>query len=289
MNHSEDQMSPSEQHLSPAKQRLLARLLQDRDAQPASRQWGSADAYVVPLRTSGAKQPLFIIHPIMGVAFPYYALVMALDPDRPVFGLQSFDNRGDALQDWKMERIVARYVAEVRKVQPTGPYHLAGWSFGSMAAYEMACQLAEAGEEVRSLIVLDTWAPGSGSVFDYLSFGWSVCRDIWPYVSQYGRLRKAQNRVGATRLPNLWPLFDTYWRNMLAVMLYRPSKTFAGGLSLVRTIKTPDAELKQPDWGWKRFARAGVDVQTMIGNHMAILTAPQVDTVATEMNRFLAE
>jgi thioesterase domain-containing protein len=286
-------MSESPAPLSPAKQRLLQRLLEEGEARSADVQWGVADAYVAPLRTGGSKPPLFLIHPIMGVAFPYHALVAALDPDRAAFGLQSFDNQGSAHPSWKMERIVESYVAEVRKIQPKGPYHLAGWSFGSMAAYEMACQLAEAGEEVRSLIMLDTWAPGSGSALDYLRFGWSVCLDIWPFVGQYLRLRRAAanagRKRGTVRAPDIFPLLSAYHRNSLAVMLYRPRRKFAGKLHLLRSIKSPGVVLPEPDWGWKRFALGGVVVRTLVGNHMDLLIPPQVDLVAAEMNRFLSE
>ncbi|MCP4589510.1 MAG: hypothetical protein GY842_02075 [bacterium] len=33
------------------------------------------------------------------------------------------------------------YLAELRAVEPRGPYQLAGWSFGGLVAYEMACRL----------------------------------------------------------------------------------------------------------------------------------------------------
>lgn len=50
-----------------------------------------------------------------------------------------------------------RYVAEIREVQPHGPYHLLGWSLGGHVAHAMAQQLEAAGEEVAILGLLDTW------------------------------------------------------------------------------------------------------------------------------------
>jgi len=43
-----------------------------------------------------------------------------------------------------------------RAAQPTGPYHLLGWSFGGLIAYEIACQLQASGAEVALLALLDT-------------------------------------------------------------------------------------------------------------------------------------
>ncbi len=44
----------------------------------------------------------------------------------------------------------------VRRVQRTGPYRLAGWSFGGLLAYEAAVQLLEAGERVTFVGMFDT-------------------------------------------------------------------------------------------------------------------------------------
>src|SRR6185369_16148080 len=41
-----------------------------------------------------------------------------------------------------VEEMAARYLAEVRRVQPQGPYRLGGWSMGGLVAFEMATQLA---------------------------------------------------------------------------------------------------------------------------------------------------
>jgi thioesterase domain-containing protein len=50
-------------------------------------------------------------------------------------------------------------VAALKTVQPTGPYHLLGWSVGGLVAYEMAQQLTAQGQVVAALILVDTQAP----------------------------------------------------------------------------------------------------------------------------------
>jgi thioesterase domain-containing protein len=56
----------------------------------------------------------------------------------------------------------------MREIQPEGPYHLAGWSFGALLAYEMAQQLQRQGRQIGSLAVLDITAPVTNceEVFD---------------------------------------------------------------------------------------------------------------------------
>ncbi|WP_141685424.1 thioesterase domain-containing protein, partial [Pseudoalteromonas luteoviolacea] len=52
--------------------------------------------------------------------------------------------------------IAKHYVTEIKAVQATGPYHLIGYSFGGVIAFEMAKQLENSGESVALLGLLDT-------------------------------------------------------------------------------------------------------------------------------------
>ncbi|MYT22174.1 hypothetical protein GTW69_18055, partial [Streptomyces sp. SID7760] len=72
----------------------------------------------------------------------------------------------DAAPDATVEELAAAHLKALRRVRPTGPYHLAGWSFGGLLAYEMAVQLRAAGQEVAILALLDTGYPESGHVPD---------------------------------------------------------------------------------------------------------------------------
>jgi len=77
--------------------------------------------------------------------------------ERPVYGLRAFDAEG--LFDRSLEEMAARQIGLIREVQPRGPYHLAGWSFGAVLAYEAARQLKASGERVGLLGIFDISAP----------------------------------------------------------------------------------------------------------------------------------
>src|SRR4029077_10457073 len=80
-----------------------------------------------------------------------------------------------------LEALAERYVAGVRRVQPAGPYHLGGWSMGGAVAYEMARQLAAAGEEGALVAMLDTDAPNgpeSGTEVDDATLAVWFDRDL---------------------------------------------------------------------------------------------------------------
>ncbi|WP_436771155.1 thioesterase domain-containing protein [Yinghuangia sp. YIM S09857] len=118
----------------------------------------AAFAPLLPLRPDGASPPLFCIHPGFGLAWPYAALLPFVPDSRPVYGLQSPVVAG-AEPAACLEDLAAEYLARIRRVQPHGPYHLLGWSFGGETAFALAGLLQRAGEEVRFLAVLDAQPP----------------------------------------------------------------------------------------------------------------------------------
>lgn len=132
----------------------LAERLREGDADAAG---GSSLATLLPLRTNGARPPLFCVHPAGGLAWSYAGLLPHLDADQPMYGLQTPNLDGTAPFPDSMEEMAAVYVAELRRVQPRGPYHLLGWSFGGNLVQEVAVQLQEAGERVALLAILDAF------------------------------------------------------------------------------------------------------------------------------------
>ncbi len=55
-----------------------------------------------------------------------------------------------------VEAMAAHHIAEIRKVQPRGPYRIGGYCFGGVIAFEIAQQLTDAGEQVERLVLVDT-------------------------------------------------------------------------------------------------------------------------------------
>ncbi|MFJ6141518.1 amino acid adenylation domain-containing protein, partial [Kitasatospora sp. NPDC092286] len=121
---------------------------------------------LLPLRPRGDRPPLFCVHPASGLAWTYAALLSCLDKDQPVYGLQT---RGILHADQRpasIEEVAEDYIAQLRAVQPTGPYHLLGWSLGGRIAHTMAARLQAEGEEVALLALLDSYPMAEGQRFD---------------------------------------------------------------------------------------------------------------------------
>ncbi|WP_070009638.1 non-ribosomal peptide synthetase [Streptomyces abyssalis] len=120
---------------------------------------------LLPLRDTGTRPPLFCVHPAAGIAWSYAGLTTPLGAGQPVYGLQARGLDGTEVLPATIAEMAADYLAQVRQVQPSGPYHLLGWSFGGLVAHEMAVQLQTSGERVGLLSVLDAFpsAPDGGS------------------------------------------------------------------------------------------------------------------------------
>lgn len=108
-------------------------------------------AALLPLRIGGSRSPLFLIHAIGGSAASYLPMVELLDPAQPVYAFDATSVRPGST----IPGIAAQYLAQLREVQPHGPYRLAGWSVGGVIAQQMAVELRIAGEDVGLLTLLD--------------------------------------------------------------------------------------------------------------------------------------
>jgi acyl transferase domain-containing protein/thioesterase domain-containing protein/acyl carrier protein len=112
-------------------------------------------ATLVPIRPASGKPPLFFVHDGLGETLLYRNLALKLEPGHPVYGIQPEINaRGEyaqtTIRDW-----AAAHVRTLRRVQPQGPYMIAGLCAGGVIAVEMARQLQEVGEKTAYVGILD--------------------------------------------------------------------------------------------------------------------------------------
>ncbi len=119
---------------------------------------------LVPLR-DGTGAPLFCVHPAAGLSWAYAPLAQRIGGDRPVYGLQLPTLSGGPAPE-SVTALAQRYVEEIRRIQPHGPYHLLGWSLGGVVAHAVAVELRRGGERVDTLALLDSHLSvrGAGSV-----------------------------------------------------------------------------------------------------------------------------
>jgi thioesterase domain-containing protein/acyl carrier protein len=107
-------------------------------------------------RDKGEGPALFFVHGGGGGVMYVRDLMQDLRCRNPIYGLHAPPLDGSARLPRKIEKFAARYIREIRKVQPCGPYHIIGYSAGGTIAYEIARQLRGAGDTVALLGLIET-------------------------------------------------------------------------------------------------------------------------------------
>lgn len=115
---------------------------------------------LVPIKKTGNKTPIYLIHGAGLNVLIFNPLSKYVDIEQPVYGMQAIGLDEDRAFAYSMEELADIYLAEILAHNPTGPYALAGYSFGGLLAYEMAGKLLQMGKEIKMLGLLDTNATG---------------------------------------------------------------------------------------------------------------------------------
>ncbi|EKO3672443.1 amino acid adenylation domain-containing protein [Vibrio metschnikovii] len=134
----------------------LALLLLDDKARNDPTLAGFGD--VLPIR-AGHGPALFCINSASGFAWQYTGLPKYLQGHYPIVGLQSPRPSGAMAVGADMQEACDIYLKALKAIQPHGPYHLLGYSFGGNVAHSLAAQLQQQGEEVAFLCLFDTYPP----------------------------------------------------------------------------------------------------------------------------------
>lgn len=265
---------------------------------------------VVPLRRSGAKPPLFLFHGADGQLGHFYDLARYLDQDQPVYGIVSQAILGERVALTRVEQLASYYLDQIRRVQPAGPYHLLGFSFGGYVAFEAAKQLCSRGEEIGMLGMIDTLPmragmlppemdgnpersgkPGNG-VLNRIAFhakrmlrsgGLSYLR----YKMRARGLRTVYSCLDAAGLPIPAFLRNPDDINWLAAVRYIP-KPFSGRITLF--VAAPSLARAHASYElWSGLTDRNVELHEIPGRHEDILDEPQVRSLATEITNCLAK
>lgn len=118
---------------------------------------------LVPLGSVAGGRPVFCWPGLGGYPMNLRLLARHAAPDRPFHGVQAYGlNPGEEPYP-SIQEMAAADVAEIRRVQPEGPYTLWGYSFGARVAFEAAKQLETDGERVAQVVLICPGNPRVGA------------------------------------------------------------------------------------------------------------------------------
>jgi amino acid adenylation domain-containing protein len=286
----------------------LATLLQNQTIEELAavlrqEEWSPSWSSLVPIRPARAmagdlqpKPPLFCIHPVGGNVLEYHALANHLDPDLPVYGLQSQGLDGQPTLR-RVEDMASHYIQEIRTIQPQGPYFLTGYSFGGLVAYEMAQQLAAQGQQTALLALLDSSAPNLPTlrpaffqaVGVHLGNLWqlepqersSYIKGRIDYRLQGNNQREflAQSLYKREDLtPQLLTILDA---NLEAGQEYS-AQFYPGKLTLLRCQIQDLEHHLHSDFGWRDLVES-LEIHPISGPHSSMLKEPRVQILAAKL------
>ena len=285
--------------------RELAELLEEDHSDAA------AFSSLVPIRPSGNKPPLFLVHGGGLHVLFYQNMVRHLEPDQPIYALQARGLDGSTKPHDSIEDMAAHYIQEIRSVQPQGPYLLAGYSLGGIVAWEMARQLLAAGEEVPFLAVFDAVAKqeAGGSATNWkkklkktgFNLGLLLKHPIATveYKSQMlknrvdniaGKLRVAYMNTKTKQVEEGYLPFgkEVYEKSMEAYHKYR-LEPLDVQLDLFKARELMFYVADPKYYGWSKFARKGVRVHNIDGNHLTLFDRVHGEEIAKIVQRRLEE
>ncbi|KQS32325.1 non-ribosomal peptide synthetase [Pedobacter sp. Leaf194] len=115
---------------------------------------------LIPIKLSGSKAPLYIVHGQGMNIIVFKPLAKEIDAERPIYGLQPKGLNPEIEPLETIEEIAADYIKEIIANNPSGPYLIMGYSSGGTIALEMSNQMAKMGKKVSFLGLLDTYFDG---------------------------------------------------------------------------------------------------------------------------------
>jgi len=269
---------------------------------------------LVTLEAGGSGRPLFLVHPVGGNVLCYAQLARRLGSDRPIHGLQAAGLDGKEPPRARIEEMASRHIEAMRRVDPSGPYLLGGWSYGGIVAYEMAAQLERQGASVSLLALLDSGAPihsftmpelDDAALLAWFARDLGACEDgdIDTLLAALRRLDPAdQIRHVLDRTQSagdLRPLVEVFKTHLRALHRYE-SPACSAPILLLRCPEifhwfrtgalgsSEAADPRDPALGWRKVGTGAVEVCTIPGDHYSLLTDPHVGPVAEILKSRLA-
>ncbi|WP_020657370.1 non-ribosomal peptide synthetase [Amycolatopsis benzoatilytica] len=257
---------------------------------------GDALDVLLPLRRGGSRPPLFCLPPAAGLSWCYTGLLGELDPEIPVYGLQTRDPR-DPLAPRSIADRAADFAERIRTIAPHGPYRLLGWSLGGHLAQEIAVQLQEKGEEVDLLVLLDSYpAPAAAplrrdEIFaDAFGPAGLVPSDLDSPEGRAKVFAVLRRELG----DHDWvtdEVAETVLENYLSgtrAMLEHPPRRFRGRLLFFAADAPAGDPVRRPE-RWESVVDGPITVRRTGCSHEEMTGRETLDTVAEAINQALAD
>jgi thioesterase domain-containing protein len=259
---------------------------------------------IVALKTGGDAKPLFMFAGVGGGPDIFRDLAAQLGDERPIYGVHHIGALGECEPVRQVSRMAQLYAAELRGVQPHGPYYLFGYSFGGVVVVELARELIAQGERVGLVIMADCPAPGyprPAPLLKRIKIHANNLRELHEgrrvdYVRQ--RFSNLSTRV--KKLAGVIPNDDSQElpeqvRRLEAALYesyrhYHPLPLAMDVLFLTADTppEWPTASFDDPLMGWGHVLRGRISQCAIPGAHLTVFAPQNLPVMAARMRSALA-
>ena len=233
---------------------------------------------IVPMQPTGSLPPVFLIHHLLGDIFVYRAMAACFAPDRKVYGIQPPADFLQRAHPFSLVSLAAEYVAEILTQQTQGPFHLVGYSSGSVLAFEMARQLQQAGHKVGLLALMDGEVNGPATELSMparirKTVRRKVCKVLFKFKDEFrsGLRTFVMDRVRHiqlhSRVRSLQDAVTLEQALLLCENAYQP-QPYSGSALLIRFHDEAWAYGPNPLLGWGTLIEGGIEALDAPGGHI---------------------
>lgn len=254
---------------------------------------GKQSSSLIPIQPNGPNLPIFCVHGGGGEVLVYGELARELGNEQPLYGLRFMESENHKAD---VKQLAEKYIKEIKKVQPRGPYILFGYCFGGVIAYEMGQQLRQANQEVPLVTILNFANPVQKTVENQyqISYKQVVLKNIKLLLKMPVKQRisffshKVKNAVKLLKSKpaaetNISELFKTRAVLTKAVNSYKP-KPYRGNLLVIRANNYRNFE---KNLGWETTEEGYIFEYEIEAEHITLLKEPHLEVVVKYLNEHL--
>ncbi|MCF2152223.1 amino acid adenylation domain-containing protein [Desmonostoc muscorum LEGE 12446] len=274
----------------------LSKLIDERCYGNSSKLWS-------PIISIAGREPspkMFWFHPSGGGVLCYRYLGQLLSQQLHIFGIQAQSGNEQNLMN-SIPEMLDVYLNEIRAIQPSGPYHLGGWSMGGVIAYVAAQQLIQQGIQVESLVLIDSPAPLRRQIPEFAEIvSWFVSdlaeveQTLKLSCIQQGKsdenllfeaLQEAQQMglISFGKMQDFRPLFNVFQSNINALYNYQasPIEEDVSCLLLMARQNVQERVGRESMQIWRSLLPKTTSFCEIDGNHYSLLKEPLVSEVTS--------
>jgi thioesterase domain-containing protein len=237
---------------------------------------------------------VFFIHPMSGLAWKASGLIPHLDVQTPLYGLQAPVMAESWALPTSVDALAQRYVLEMLSVNPSGPFHIVGYSLGGFIGHACAVLLRSKGFDVK-LAMIDprgTTEVGENQAHDNvaeLAAGWGVDVGDTLDLGSLGRdeiltLGRSLDSLSFLTDDQLGSLYDFATSAASMIDEYEPSVFDGDAVLLSATVGVGSTtELAA---AWKPYVNGTLTETAVQSSHHSMMETDQLELIGPRVAAF---